>query len=474
MNNTARALLKVLLILVPLCGLFPAASGVSAAEPVIGVDISMLPRTEDGGGVFTEDGAPDDAMEILAGHGVDFVRLRIWHTPADGYCGLERTLAMAARAKALGLGLLLDFHYSDTWADPGKQYKPAAWVGLSTAELTDSVYQYTRDVITTLRGQGTIPDWVQIGNEIICGMLWDTGRICNPFDTPAQWEAFAGLIQAGLDGVSDAQGPGDSITTMIHIDDGGDNGASIWFYDNLLAQGVDFDLIGLSFYPWWHGTLGDLAYNMNNLASRYGKGIVVVETSYPWTLGWNDDTHNNIGLESQLHAGFPATVQGQQDFLSALLDTIRAVPDGKGLGLFYWEPAYIAAPSAGSSWENLALFDFDGELLASIAAFEDIITGMLDLPVPDGSMLHQNHPNPFNPSTTIRFYLPERCAVRLEVFDVSGRRTACLIDDFMENGPYATVWTGKDENGTAAASGVYFYTLSAGEFRETRKMVLLR
>ncbi|HSG27243.1 MAG TPA: glycosyl hydrolase 53 family protein [Candidatus Krumholzibacterium sp.] len=327
---------------------------------VKGVDVSSLPQVEESGGTFSDGGIAGDPLEILAGHGFDFVRLRLWHSPADGHCGLVRTLEMAARAERLGMGILLDLHYSDTWADPGRQDVPAAWTGLSPEVLADSVYRYTRSVVAALKRQGTPPDWVQIGNEVVCGMLWDEGRVCGPFDRPEQWDAFALLIKAGIDGAHDGA-PGDTIRTMIHVDNGGDNAACVWFFDNLLSRGTGFDLIGLSFYPWWHGTLGDLASNMRDLASRYDREIVVVETAYPFTLGWNDGTHNIIGLEGQLHKGYPATSEGQHDFLDALADTISAVHGGRGIGFFYWEPAWISAPAAGSPWENLSLFDFSGE-----------------------------------------------------------------------------------------------------------------
>jgi len=414
---------------------------------VKGSDVSSLPQVEDGGGIFTESGEPGDALEILAAHGVDFVRLRIWHTPADGYCGFEKTMDMAARASALGLRLLLDFHYSDTWADPGKQYKPAAWAGLTTAELADSVYRYTRDVVTALISQNTRPDWVQIGNEITCGMLWDNGLVCNTWDNPAQWIQLRALVKAGIDGVHDAAA-GDSIATMIHFADGGDNGGCIWFFDNLLAEGVEFDLIGLSFYPWWHGTLDDLSYNINDLAARYGKRIVVVETAYPFTLGWNDDTHNLVGLESQLLDGYPATAEGQRDFISDLIDTVRNVPGGLGIGIFYWEPAWIAGPPPGSGWENLALFDFAGEVLPSISAFEETPTDASGPEAPNGSLLRQNYPNPFNPSTRIMYELPAGGPVNLSIYDCTGREIRQLVEGYRQRGAHQINWDGRRSDGS--------------------------
>ena len=157
---------------------------------------------------------------------------------------------------------------------------------------------------------------------------------------------------------------------MIHIDRGGDVGGATWFFDRLAAQGVDFDVIGLSYYPWWHGTLDDVDATVDSLARRYGKDIIIVETAYPWTLDWHDDTHNLVGLPEQLLPGYPATVDGQRAFLADLIDIVAAAPGGRGRGLFYWAPECISVQGMGSPWENLALFDFNGDLLPSVSAFE--------------------------------------------------------------------------------------------------------
>jgi len=341
----------------------PAADGF-----IKGADLSFLHEIEDSGGVYTEDGVPHDVLEIFGDHGFNYVRLRLWHDPHPGYNNLEHTLPMAARVKAAGLGLLLDIHYSDSWADPGKQYKPAAWSTLDFAALKDSVYEYTKHVIARFKDEGGLPDMVQIGNEIICGILWDDGRICGGFNTPSQWARLGELITKADRGIKDALGPEDSVAVMIHIDRGGDNSGCRWFFDNLTRQGVGFDVIGLSFYPWWHGTLRDLGANLRDLASRYDKDIVIVETAYPWTLAWYDSVHNIVGMPEQLHPGYPATTDGQRDFLTALADTLRAAPGSRGRGVFYWAPEYISVPGVGSPWENLTLFDFTGEVLPSIGA----------------------------------------------------------------------------------------------------------
>jgi len=342
----------------------------AGAEFIRGADCSALIEIEEHGGIFKEGGIPKDALRIFKDHGVNYIRLRLWHTPAGGYCDLEKTLRAAGRAKALGLKFLLDLHYSDTWADPGRQAKPAAWESLSYEALEDSVYRYTRNVIAALKNRDAAPDIIQIGNEITCGMLWDDGRVCGAFDTERQWGRLAGMIEQGIRGARDGLAPGDSARIMIHIDCGGDNAGSRRFFDHILARRVDFDIIGLSYYPWWHGTPGDLEHNVHDLARRYGKDIIIVETAYPWTLKWSDNTHNIVGDPGQLLAGYPATVEGQADFLRALIELVRDIPDNHGLGLFYWEPEWISTPRLGSPWENVTLFDFSGELLKSISAFE--------------------------------------------------------------------------------------------------------
>jgi len=338
-----------------------------------GADISTLPRVEDNGGIFYDDtGQPRDLLRILADHAINYVRLRLWHTPAHGYDDLAHVKRMAARIKNAGMGFFLDFHYSDTWADPGKQRKPAAWRGLDFEGLKAAVYGYTRDVIAELRGQGTTPDIVQIGNEIPNGMLWPEGRLDGSDD---QFARLAGLLKAGIAGVRDTGG---DARIMLHLDRGGNNSLYRWWFDNITAEGVEFDVIGLSFYGYWHGALSDLADNLSDLARRYEKDLIVVETAYPHTLANQDSTPNIISTQSQLVAGYPATVEGQANWLRDLMRVICGTPNGLGKGIFYWEPAWLALPNcgwdpedptSGNGWENQALFDFDGHALDSLDVF---------------------------------------------------------------------------------------------------------
>ncbi len=341
-------------------------------EFIRGVDISFTPQIEDLGGKYTVNDVAKDALDIFKENGVNYIRLRIWHTPANGYCGLKETLDYAKRIKEKGLKFLLDFHYSDSWADPGKQTKPAAWTNLTFDVLKDSVYTYTKNVIAALKNQNSIPDMVQVGNEITGGMLWPDGKLYNAGDQTVQLEKFAELVKAGINGVKDAADT-TPVKIMIHIDRGGDNSGAVYFYNRLISQNVEFDVIGLSYYPWWHGTLSKLTANLNDLATRYGKEIIIAETAYPWTTQYeNDGTGNIVGSSTTLLQGYPATVKGQKDYLFNLIKLIKQTPNNKGVGFFYWEPAYISVPPLGSSWENLTVFDFNNEVLESINAFRNI------------------------------------------------------------------------------------------------------
>lgn len=258
---------------------FPISKSVSRpVDKMLGADISFLPQLEARGIKFSDAGKEKDAIQILKDHGFNYIRLRIFNEPARdsgyspgrGFCDLEHTRAMAKRVKAAGMKLLLDFHYSDTWADPGKQFKPAAWKGKSFPELKQAVYDFTRDVMQALKDQGTAPDMVQVGNEINHGMIWPEGSI-------RHLDSLAQLIYAGINGVR-AVAP--ATTIMLHVALGGQYDESVFFYDAMLQRQVPFDVIGLSYYPKWHCTLADLEYNLDELARRYNKDVIVVEYSH--------------------------------------------------------------------------------------------------------------------------------------------------------------------------------------------------
>jgi Arabinogalactan endo-1,4-beta-galactosidase len=341
-----------------------------------GADISFVDEIESEGGAYFENGQRRDVLDILKDSGINSARLRLWNEPAFDYNNLAKTLKMARRIKDKGLHFLLDFHYSDYWADPGKQTMPKAWAGLAHDEIADALRRFTCDAVQKLKEQGTPPDMVQIGNEITNGMVWNDGRVDGEWDTDEQWRKLADLIEAGVRGVEDAMdGPG-QVPIMIHIDRGGDNKGSRSFYDRLSSMNVEYDMIGLSYYSWWHGTLEELRHNLDDLAERYGKDIVIVEAAYPWTMTPPDEQPLIFNREDWLYPGYPASPEGQAAWLRNLMDVIRATPGNRGKGIYYWEPCWIPSKphwSVGheNNWSNLTLFSYSGNKLPSLDAFKE-------------------------------------------------------------------------------------------------------
>jgi arabinogalactan endo-1,4-beta-galactosidase len=360
----------------PLAANVAQSSCGSDQDLVLGHDLSTLQQLEDAKKTFSDNGHIAPAERILAHHGATYVRERLWVNPPLPYNDLPHILKMARRIKEAGLKFLLDIHYSDFWADPGHQTTPVAWQGQDLATLAKTVYSYTRNVIERLASQGTPVDMVQIGNEVTNGMLWPLGEIY--LNGNQYWTEFATLLKAGIAGAHDGS-RGSQPLIMVHIDRGGDNGGSKYFYDNLFSQGVDFDVIGLSYYPWWHGPLSALQANLNDLALRYNRDIVVVETAYPWTLADGDGYANIVDATTVLVPGYPATPEGQLGYLRQVLSIIKQVPRQHGKGLVYWESAWIPGagwePGAGDAWDNMTLFDFQGKALSSVKVYEGVKSG---------------------------------------------------------------------------------------------------
>ncbi|HEV2472342.1 MAG TPA: glycosyl hydrolase 53 family protein, partial [Chthonomonadales bacterium] len=220
---------------------------------VTGGDVSLLTSLEQSGVVYRDGGKVEDCLQIFKNYGCNIMRLRIWVNPSHQGVfvnDLPYTIALGKRIKDAGLKLLLDFHYSDGWADPGKQYKPAAWKDLAFPQLVQAVHDYSKDVIAQMRQGGAMPDMVQVGNEITPGMLWPDGKI-----DIGGWTHFADLVKAGIQGVKDGAAPDRSPLIVIHIDRGGDAAGTRRFFDKMNDQGVKYDIIGESFYPYWHGPL---------------------------------------------------------------------------------------------------------------------------------------------------------------------------------------------------------------------------
>lgn len=361
-----------------------------------GMDISSLDEVEKCGGRFYDNGVEKDAVAILKAYGTDYVRLRLWNDPyaedgspyGAGNNGFAETLQLAKRVKAAGLGFLLDFHYSDFWADPGKQTIPKAWRGMSVEQLEQAVYDFTKTSLEKFGAEGAFPTMVAVGNELSNGLLWPYGKV-------PEYDNIARFVSAGIRGVHAVD---EHLPVMIHLDNGGNNELYRRWFDNYFAnKGEDFEYIGLSYYPFWHGNLALLEANMNDIAVRYHKDLIVAEVSMGFTMDdykeyekLSDDERKGYATKKELTEGldYPMTKQGQADFMHDLMTRIQNVPEGRGKGFFYWEPAwlprhgsewateagrtYINEPGkGGNEWANQALFDYDGNALPLLAVIRD-------------------------------------------------------------------------------------------------------
>lgn len=347
------------------------------ADLYFGADLSYVNQILDHGGLYKDNGAVKDPYTIFKDAGTNVVRLRLWHNPtwtkevygSSGtqlYNDLKDVERAITSSKAQGMQVLLDFHYSDTWADPAKQYIPAAWSSIrDISVLKDSVYNYTFKTLQYLNRKGLLPELVQIGNEINCGMFFSdapqgfpTCNVCNN-----EWQNMGIVLNAGIKAVRDINANASVKTkVLLHV---ADPKNVEWWFDNIKSKAsvTDFDMVGFSYYPLWHTTvqLEDISSKVSSFKSRYSKDVMILETAYPWTTSGDDNYNNQLGSQTPV-TGFPFTDQGQYDFLVKLT---REVVAGGGKGLIYWEPAWISAPikdlwGTGSSWENCTYFDFDG------------------------------------------------------------------------------------------------------------------
>jgi arabinogalactan endo-1,4-beta-galactosidase len=376
MKRLAIGMSGLLATLAVLAGTVVPTVPASAASTLAihGADLSTLQRAEDlGAKYYTTGGSQGDPLQILKSAGMNYVRLRVWVNPASGYNNQAKVVAFGKLVKAAGLKLLVDFHYSDTWADPGKQYTPGAWSGHSLSQLETDVYQYTYNVCNALKAAGATPDMVQVGNEINAGMLWPVGKLTGG---TGGWSNLAGLLISGYNAVKAVSS---STQVMLHIANGGQHDQAIWWFDEAKAFGVKWDVSGVSYYSYWSGSFSGLQSTLNDMASRYAKPVVVAETAYPFTLDNADGTGNSISSSSQLTSGYPATEAGQRANFLAVVNALKAVPNGRGLGYFYWEASWYAVPGngwdpanfngSGDGWDNQALFNWSGRALSGITDF---------------------------------------------------------------------------------------------------------
>ena len=319
------------------------------------VDVSSIPEIRNSGiTVYNASGESEDMLTTLKNAGVNTIRLRLWKNPENGHSGFEEVKLFANEIKSKGMKVWLTVHYSDTWADPAMQTKPAEWQNLSYTELQENVYSYTTTIITQIQ-----PDYIQIGNEINGGFLWPEGSWENP-------EQFRTLLSKGISAVRDNS---DNCKIILHY--AGYEYAQE-FYQSL--NDLDYDIAGLSYYPIWHGkNLNTLKSTLQNIANQYNKKVVLAETAYPFTLGWNDHTNNIVGAENQILPQFTASQQGQKQYLQTIKQLVSNIPEG--LGFCYWGAELIAfrgeTATNGSTTENMAFWDFDEKALPVLEVYTE-------------------------------------------------------------------------------------------------------
>ena len=335
-----------------ICFLLMFAQLSYSQDYIIGADLSFMKEAEDNGFVFKEDGKAKPCIEIFKEHGYNWVRLRLFHTPAELPNSLEYTISLAKEAKEKGFKFLLDYHYSDTWADPGRQFTPIAWEGKTSKELEQEVFEYTKTTMLAFREAGVFPNMVQIGNEISYGMLWPLGKL------PENWGNLAAFLHAGINGVYASCENNPRPDIMIQIDKGGDKDFTKYFYDKLESYDIEYDIIGQSYYPWWNGSLLDLRECLNFSANEYKKDVILVEVAY------NYSPKEYIGK----NAPFPESPEGQKEFLREVNKIVLSIPENRGRGLFWWEPA---APK--KDFSTRTFFNEEGDILPVITVFDKYV-----------------------------------------------------------------------------------------------------
>ena len=323
---------------------------------ISGVDISDYPKVSSYNPTFYDENNNEIGfINSLIQNGVNTIRLRLWVNPVDESSSLEEVKEFSNELKSLGFKIWVTPHFSDTWAHPGQQQTPSDWSSLSFEELKNQVYTYTSQIMSEIN-----PDYIQIGNEINTGILFPHGRIADNQDQ------FVELVNEGVNAVRNS-----STNAKIILHCAGFE-SSNWFF-NIVNQ-VDYDVIGISYYPWWHGkSLEDLQNQLSSLSINFEKEILIAETSYPFTLGWNDWTNNNVGLEEHLILPeYPASPQGQKDFIRDIKNLVFEV--NNGIGFCYWGADRIAwdgeTSTNGSTWENQAVFDFENKELPVLQEFD--------------------------------------------------------------------------------------------------------
>jgi len=419
-----------------------------SAQFANGADIGWLSQMEAYHFVFKDStGTPKNCLDILKEKGINALRFRVWVNPSGGYCGKKDIAYMAHRADSMGFSIMLDFHLSDTWADPGHQTKPAAWAGHTVPQLLTDISNHVTDILDTLKSEGVTPKWVQIGNETNDGTLWEDGRASTHMNN------FAAMIKSGYDAVKAVD---TSIQVIVHLSDGHNNSMYRKMFDGLKSYGAKWDIIGMSVYPYWANlswqTDDSLALiNMKDMIARYQTKVMVVETGYLFN---QPITANHF-----------------------LIDLIAKTKSVGGLGVFYWEPESNPQKSPSLSY-NLGAWDpVTLQPTAALDAFlgnyvTSVIEGRSNVPV--NYYLEQNYPNPFNPSTIIKYSIPATAWVTLGIYNMLGEQVKTLLNDTVAAGEHSINWNGTNDSGKRVSSGIYLIRLSSGDNNQMRKMVLLK
>lgn len=428
-------LLKLLLsVAMSLSGLYCHEAYAQFAK---GADVSWVTQQENSGYKwYNNNGVQQDIFTILKNKGLNTIRLRVWLNPWEGWCGKADVVAKAIRAKNAGFRIMIDFHYSDSWADPGQQTKPAAWNNYSFTQLTTAVYNHTVDVLNTLKSNGVTVEWVQVGNETNDGLLWEDGR------ASTNMRNYAYLVNAGYDGTK-AVFPNAKV--IVHVSNGYDNGLFRWNFDGLKNNGAKWDVIGLSLYPTrsnWQTLNNQCLANMQDMISRYGKQVMVVE----------------VGMEAR-------QATDCKNFLVDLMNKTASLPNGNGLGVIYWEPQTY------NRWQGYTkgAFDDKGRPTVAMDAFlsVNIASARVNATLSTESVSLDEHPkikgypNPVKDQLTVNLpgYLSK--GGQLTIYDNSGR--SILTESV--NGSTHTL------NASAMKSGFYVLKVQDGPRTAALKFV---
>lgn len=344
---------------------------------VKGADLSSLQQLEDSGAkYFTEnkDLIPD-VISFFSEKKLDCVRLRVWINPelspknstGKNYCNLENTIKIAQRVKNAGMKVLIDFHYSDYWADPANQNLPVKWqeklsrknFNEAQKEIQKIVYNYTTESLEKFKEAKIHVDYVQIGNEITNGILFPYGAIKNKGSDVQKFSNLASILNEGIKATKNIF---PKAKIILHIDSSGDLSRCLWWFSCAEKSNLDYDIIGLSYYSLWQGkNLSKLGNCIKTLSEKFNKGVFIVETAYPWTLGWNDNLSNLYGMKNQLIENFDATPEGQKSYFNELCNIVKNSVKNNSSGVFWWEPAWISneKENNSSTIENTTWFDFN-------------------------------------------------------------------------------------------------------------------